>query len=109
LHTNNTQNDKKQTIHRTTQQLEECGQCLFFADYILAFALQLRKKQGKTSVKVVVPLNLLCVELQVMRRIKKFWNLLAQSLNIYRVEIVKSHTLVYLKTLMRCKYIMMGE
>ena len=27
LHTNNTQNDTKQTIHRTTQQLEECGQC----------------------------------------------------------------------------------
>jgi len=52
-----------QTIHRTTQhnrrcttkQLtnwEECGQCPFFTSYTLAFALQLRKKHGKTSVRV---------------------------------------------------------
>jgi hypothetical protein len=31
---------------------EECGPCPFFTSYILAFALQLRKKQGKTSVRV---------------------------------------------------------
>jgi len=53
LHTNNTQNDTKQTIHRTTQLIwEECGPCPVFASYTLAFALQLRKKHGKTSVRV---------------------------------------------------------
>ena len=36
-----------QTIHRTTQittNLEECGPCLIFASFTLAFVLQLRKK-----------------------------------------------------------------
>ena len=44
-----------QTVHRTTQittHLEECGPCLVFASYTLAFALQLREKKGKTSVRV---------------------------------------------------------
>jgi hypothetical protein len=53
LHTNSTQNNTKQTIHRTTQLIwEECGPCPVFASYTLAFALQLRKKHGKTSVRV---------------------------------------------------------
>jgi histone-lysine N-methyltransferase SETMAR len=30
----------------------ECGPCLVFASFTLAFALQLRKKHGKTSVRV---------------------------------------------------------
>jgi len=48
LHTNNTQNDTKQTIHRTTQIfLDECRLCPVFVSYTLAFALQLRRKQGK--------------------------------------------------------------
>jgi hypothetical protein len=40
-----------QTIHRTTQftNWEDCGPYLVFARYTLAFALQLRKKHGKTS------------------------------------------------------------
>jgi hypothetical protein len=43
-----------QTIHRTTQltNWEECGPCPVFAIYTLVFALQLRKKHGKTSVRV---------------------------------------------------------
>jgi hypothetical protein len=43
-----------QTIHRTTQftNWKECGPCPVFAKYELAFALQLRKKHGKTSVRV---------------------------------------------------------
>ena len=41
--TNNTQNNTF---------LEECGPCPVLASYILAFALQLRKKRGKTSVRV---------------------------------------------------------
>ena len=50
-----------QTIHRTVQNkqyiekqqfLEECGPCPIFASYTLAFALQMRKKHGKTSVGV---------------------------------------------------------
>jgi len=55
-----------QTIHRTTQltthrttklttNWEECGPCPVFASYTLAFALHLRKKHGKTSVRVVKP------------------------------------------------------
>ena len=44
-----------QTIQRITQlttSWEECRPCPVFAGYTLAFALQLRKKQGKTSVRV---------------------------------------------------------
>ena len=43
-----------QTIYRTTQittNVEECGPCPIFASFTLAFALQLRKKHGKTSVR----------------------------------------------------------
>jgi hypothetical protein len=41
------------TICRTTQLIcEECGPCPVFASYTLAFVLQLRKKHGKTSVRV---------------------------------------------------------
>jgi hypothetical protein len=48
-----------QTIHGTTQYKqyieqhkisEECGPCPVFVSYTLAFALQLSKKHGKTSV-----------------------------------------------------------
>ena len=44
-----------QAIHRTTQitnNVEECGPCPVFASFTLSFALQLRKKHGKTSVRV---------------------------------------------------------
>ena len=58
-----------QTIHRTTQNkqyiehknfennknsLEECEPCPDLASYTLAFALQLREKHVKNSVRVVV-------------------------------------------------------
>jgi hypothetical protein len=33
--------------------MEECGPCPVFGSYTLAFALQLRKKHGKNSVRVV--------------------------------------------------------
>jgi hypothetical protein len=33
---------------------EECGPCPVFAGFTLAFALQLRKKHGKTPVRVVI-------------------------------------------------------
>jgi hypothetical protein len=52
LHTNSTQNDTKQTIRRTTQKKEECVPCPIVTGVTLAFALQLRKKHGKTSVRV---------------------------------------------------------
>jgi hypothetical protein len=45
--TNNTQNN--------TKILEECGPCPVFASYTLAFALQLGKEHGKTSVRVEKP------------------------------------------------------
>ena len=39
----------RQTEHRTTQLIwEKCGPCPVFARYTLAFALQPRKKHGKT-------------------------------------------------------------
>ena len=43
-----------QTLHRTTQltNWEGCGPCPVLASYTLALALQLRKKRGKTSVRV---------------------------------------------------------
>jgi hypothetical protein len=53
LHTNNTQNNTNN--NRTTQiqtNIEECGPCPVFASFTLAFALQLRKKHGKTSVRL---------------------------------------------------------
>ena len=47
-----------QTIHRTTQLIwEECGPCPVLASYTLAFALQLRKKHEKTSVRVAASKN----------------------------------------------------
>jgi hypothetical protein len=53
LHTNNTPNNTNN--NRTTQiktNVEECGPCPVFASFTLAFALQPRKKHGKTSVRV---------------------------------------------------------
>jgi hypothetical protein len=43
-----------QTLHRTTQftNYEECGPWAAFVRYTLSFALQLRKKHGKSSVRV---------------------------------------------------------
>jgi hypothetical protein len=48
------QHNRHKTINRTTQFTNwvECGPCPVFAIYSLAFALQLRKKQGKPSVGV---------------------------------------------------------
>ena len=56
-----------QTIHRTIQNkqyieqhnkfLEECGPCPVLANITLAFALQPRKKHGKTSVRVAASKN----------------------------------------------------
>jgi hypothetical protein len=37
----------------TITRFGKCGPCLVFVSYTLAFALQLRKKHGKTSVRVV--------------------------------------------------------
>ena len=53
LHTNNTQNNTNNS--RTTQiptNVEECGPCSVVVSFTLAFALQLRKKHGKTPVRV---------------------------------------------------------
>jgi hypothetical protein len=45
LHTNNTHNTEK-------GKFGKCGPCPVFVSYTLAFALQLRKKHRKTSVRV---------------------------------------------------------
>jgi hypothetical protein len=51
----NKQYTEQQKIHRTTQKLGRVR--AVFGGFILAFALQLRKKQGKTSVRVVIHNN----------------------------------------------------
>jgi hypothetical protein len=58
LHINNTQNNTNN--NRTTQittSLEECWPCPVFESYTLEFALQLREKYGKTSVRVAEDLE----------------------------------------------------
>jgi hypothetical protein len=45
LHTNSTHNTEK-------GKFGKCGPCPVFTSYTLAFALQLRKKHGKPSVRV---------------------------------------------------------
>jgi hypothetical protein len=53
LHTNNIWNNTNN--NRTTQKttnLGKCEPCPIFASFTVAFALQLRKKHGKTSVRV---------------------------------------------------------
>jgi hypothetical protein len=52
LHTNSTQNDTKQTIHRKTQTFRKSADRAPSLCITLAFALQLRKKHGKISVRV---------------------------------------------------------
>ena len=43
-----------QTLDRTSKLIwKECGPCAVFVSYILSFALQLREKHGKTSVRVI--------------------------------------------------------
>ena len=41
------------TARRLSPNWEECGPCHVFVGFIPAFALQLRNKHGKTSVRVV--------------------------------------------------------
>jgi len=48
-YTNNAYNNRTTQI---TTNLEECGPCPVFTNFTLAFALQLRKKHGKPSVRV---------------------------------------------------------
>jgi hypothetical protein len=45
------------TKKKIGKQIGKCGPCPVLASYILAFALQLRKKHGKTSVRVVMCSN----------------------------------------------------
>jgi hypothetical protein len=53
LHTNNRQNNtnNNQTT-QITNNVEECGPCPVFMSITLVFALQLREKHGKISVRV---------------------------------------------------------
>jgi hypothetical protein len=43
---------RERNIHNN-KKFGKCGPCPVFASYALAFALQLRKKHGETSVRVV--------------------------------------------------------
>jgi hypothetical protein len=54
LHKNSTQNTEDGIhITITKKKIGKSRLCPIFASYTLAFALQLRKKHGKTSVRVV--------------------------------------------------------
>ena len=53
LRTNNTQNNTNNNrITQMTNNVVECGPCPIFARFTLAFALKLKKKHGKISVRV---------------------------------------------------------
>jgi hypothetical protein len=49
---------------------EECGPCPVFAGFTLAFALQMRKKYEKTSVRAVIHKHTVSM-LNIMRSVKK--------------------------------------
>jgi len=51
-HKQYTERHKTTNTYKHTKVLEKCGPCPVFASYTLAFALQLRKKHGKISVRV---------------------------------------------------------
>jgi hypothetical protein len=51
-HHNEQQNNKNNKKTTQITNMEECWPCPVFPNYTLAFALQLRKKHGKTSVRV---------------------------------------------------------
>jgi RNase P subunit RPR2 len=55
IYTHNTQNTDYATYITIKNKIKngKCRPCPVFASYTLAFALQLRKKHGKTSVRVV--------------------------------------------------------
>jgi len=48
--------------------VEKCRPCPVFASFTLAFALQLRKKQGKTSVRVAEEENANLWRIQIRKR-----------------------------------------
>jgi len=51
-HKQYTERHKTNNTENNTKIMEECGPCPVFAGFTLAFALQLRKKHGKISVRV---------------------------------------------------------
>jgi hypothetical protein len=53
LHTNSTQNIENGTYVKIKIKIGKYGPCPVFAGYTLAFTLKLKKKHGKTSVRVV--------------------------------------------------------
>jgi len=57
LHTNSIQNDTNKQYTEEHNNLGECGPCPVLDRFTLAFGLQLRKKQGKTSVRVAASKN----------------------------------------------------
>jgi hypothetical protein len=55
--------------------LEECWPCPVFVNYTLAFALQLREKNGKTSVRVIK-------EIQSVRAKRRFFRVKSAGTHI---------------------------
>jgi hypothetical protein len=55
IHTRTKHRIQKRNIHNNNKKKKKrkCGPCPVFASYTLAFALQLRKTRGKSSIRVV--------------------------------------------------------
>jgi len=56
-HKQYTERQKNKQYIEQHNNLGECGLCPVLASYTLVFALQLRKKHGKTSVRVAASKN----------------------------------------------------
>jgi hypothetical protein len=52
-HKQNTEYRERNIYNNTKEKFGKCGPCPVFASYALTFAIQLRKKHGKPSVRVV--------------------------------------------------------
>ena len=83
-----------QTVHRTTQLIwKQCGPCTVFVIYTVAFALQLRKKHGKTSVRVAEECQLARWKQNIQNRtyitikIHKFTKLNKSSFHLRQVSL----------------------
>jgi len=60
---------QKQYIEQ--HNLGECGPCTVLARFTLAFALELRKKHGKTSVRVAASKNQVAASLSFSQIVQK--------------------------------------
>ena len=66
IHTNNTEKTQNKQYIQQHKNQEECGPCPVFAGFTLTFVLQLRKKDGKPSVRVAIRRKFLRVFVRII-------------------------------------------